>query len=326
MNPMAAKFARLMLAGAFIVATAGAHAQGWPSRPIRLMVPFAPGGGADVLARVLAPRLSSSLGQPVVVENRPASGGVVAAMELARAAPDGYTITIGGSWLVVGSLLYRNLSYHPERDFTPVSMFADSDVQLYVQASVPATSLREFIDYAKANPGKLNYGSAGIGHPFHLAMEMFKSRAGIDLVHVPYKGMGPAIQDFIAGRLESMFYLATAQMGELAKAGKIRPLAITSSKRNPAFPEVPTFAELGMADFKPAANFSLIGPAGMPRTIVERLHRELAAASLQPEVVATYDKLQFVRTDLGPDEYAAVLRNELAVWAPLVKSLSIALD
>ena len=311
---------------ALIAAAQAAHAQTWPAKPFRFVVPFAPGGGADLVARVIAPRMAASLGQPVLVENRPANGGVIGSTEVARAAPDGYTFSIGGSWLVLGSLLYRNLPYHAERSFTPIAMIADSDVVMYVQASVPAQTYQEFIDYAKANPGKLNYGSAGLGHPFNLAMEMLKSRAGINLVHIPYKGMGPVIQDFTAGRLESMFYTASAQMKALSDAGKIRALAIASSQRNAAFPQVPTFAELGLADFKPAANFSLIGPAGLPRAIVERLHREFVQASAFPEVITVYDKLQFIRTDLGPDEYAKILRDELVVWAPLVKQLNITLD
>ncbi|MFN0304932.1 MAG: Bug family tripartite tricarboxylate transporter substrate binding protein, partial [Burkholderiales bacterium] len=239
----------------WVVALGGnAFGQAYPAKPIRLVVPFAPGGGMDILARSLSPGLTSVLGQPIVIDNRPSAGGIVAADAVAKSSPDGYTLLVTGSFHVAGSLLYKKLPYQVDRDFTPISMIADSDVQLYVQALVPAKTLAEFIDYAKANPGKLNYGSGGVGHPYHLAMEMFQQRTGLKLFHIPYKGMNPVIQDFMAGRLDSMFYTPSAQFRELVTAGKVRAIATSADARNPRFPETPTLTELGMAGFKPATH------------------------------------------------------------------------
>lgn len=300
--------------------------QAYPSKPIRLVVPFAPGGGMDILARALSPGLISALGQPIVVDNRPSAGGIVAADLVAKSAPDGYTLLVAGSFHVAGSLLYKKLPYQMDKDFTPISMIADSDAQLYVQTAVPAKTLAEFIEYTKANPGKLNYGSGGVGHPYHLAMEMFQHRMGVKLVHIPYKGMNPVIQDFVAGRLESMFYTPSAQFRDLVTAGKVRALATSADTRNPRFPETPTLTELGMPGFKPATHVGIVGPAGMPRAIVDRLMAEITRTTATPEARAAYDNLQFVRSQLGPDEYAKVIRQELDTWGPLVKSLNIALD
>jgi tripartite-type tricarboxylate transporter receptor subunit TctC len=311
---------------AALLAAGSAFAQQYPSKPIRYIVPFAPGGGIDILSRAFAPKLGAQLGQPVVVENRPASAGIVGAEATAKSAPDGYTIMTGGSWLVVGSLMYKSLPYQVDRDFTPVAMLADASIQLMTHTSIPASTVKEFVDYSKANPGKLNYGSAGVGHPFHLAMELFKSRTGADLVHVPYKGMNPAVQDFLGGRTQAIFYSANAQLAQMVKEGKIRVIATATEQRLPAFPDVPTMDEIGIRGFKPAGNLSLIAPAGLPRPVVDRLHRELVAAAGSPEVTSVYDKLLFLKTLAGPDEYAQVVRRELETWGPLVKKLNITLD
>ena len=321
-----ARWVRPIAAALFACVAATCFAQGYPSKPIRLVVPFAPGGGMDVLARSFGPGLQSALGQPIVIDNRPSAGGIVAADHVAKAAPDGYTLLVTGSFHVVGSLLYKKLPYRIDRDFTPISMIADSDVMLYTQASVPATTLAEFIAHAKSQPGKLNYGSGGVGHPYHLAMEMFAQRAGIRLFHIPYKGMNPVIQDFAGGRLDSMFYSASSQFRELMAAGKVRALATSSDVRHPRFPDTPTFAEQGIRDFKPAAHVGIVGPPGLPRPIVDRLMDEITRVTSTPEAVAAYDNLQFVRTQIGPDDYAKVIRRELDTWEPLVKSLNIALD
>jgi tripartite-type tricarboxylate transporter receptor subunit TctC len=320
-----AAFRAVLVAAAFTSAPA-ALAQAYPSKPLRFVVPFAPGGGIDIFSRAIAPGLQSGLGQPVLVENRPASAGIVGADFTAKSPPDGYTIMMGGSWLVVGSLMYSKLPYRVDRDFTPVALIADASIQLLMHASVPATSMKEFIEYSKANPGKLNYGSAGIGHPFHLAMEMFKQRTGADLVHVPYKGMNPAVQDLMAGRIQAIMYSANAQLMELVKAGKLRVLATATDARLPDLPEVPTMTELGIRDFRPAANVAIVGPAGMPRPVVERLHAELMRTVNSPEVANAYEKLLFVKTLSSPDEYGQVVKRELEVWAPLIKTLNITLD
>ena len=284
------------IVASLVIGFAGsAFAQAYPSKPIRIVVPFAPGGGMDILARSFGPGLTSALGQPIVIDNRPSAGGIVAADLVAKSPPDGYTLLVTGSFHVAGSLLYKKLPYQVDRDFTPISMIADSDVQLYVQSSVPATTLAEFIEYAKANPGKLNYGSGGVGHPYHLAMEMFQQRTGLKLFHIPYKGMNPVIQDFIAGRLDSMFYTPSAQFRELVTAGKVRAIATSADARNPRFPETPTLTEFGMTGFKPATHVGIVGPAGMPRAIVDRLMAEITRTTATPEARTAYDNLQFGR-------------------------------
>ncbi len=302
------------------------NSQTYPVKPLRIIVPFAPGGGIDGFSRGIAPQLQAGLGQPVLVENRPASAGILGTDAVAKSAPDGYTIMPGGSWMVVGSLLYKSLPYVVDRDFTPIALVADALIQIMIHASVPARNFAEFIEYAKANPGKLNFGSAGVGHPFHLTMEMFKQRTGTDMVHIPYKGMNPAVQDFVTGRTQVMSYSANTLLTELIKAGKIRAIATATPQRMPAFPEVPTMEELGIANFKPAANLAFVGPAGIPRPIVERLNAELLKASAAPEMAKIYAALLFMRTVSTPDEYAKILRAELDTWGPLVKALNISLD
>lgn len=316
----------LLLALLHLLFCGNALAQAYPIKPLRFIVPFAPGGGIDVLSRAFAPALQAGMGQAVVVENRPASAGIVGADTVAKSAPDGYTFMAGGSWMVVGSLLYKSLPYHVERDFTPVALIADASVQIIIHASIPASNFAEFIAHAKANPGRLNFGSAGVGHPFHLIMEMFKQRTGTDMVHVPYKGMAPAVQDFFAGRTQVMSYSANAQILEMVKAGKLRVIATATVQRVPALPEVPTMEELGIRNFRPAANLGIVGPAGLPRPIVDRLHAEFMKAMNVPEVTTTYDRLLFVKTPAPSDEYAKIVRTELDTWGPLIKTLNISLD
>ena len=320
------QFATWVLAGVLMMQAASVAAQSYPAKPLRFIVPFAPGGGIDIFSRSLAPLLQTNLGQPVVVENRPASAGIVGADAVAKSAPDGYTIMAAGSWMVVGSLLYKSLPYNVDRDFTPIALMADASIQIMIHSSVPANNFAEFIEYAKANPGKLNFGSAGVGHPFHLTMEMFKQRTGTNMVHIPYKGMNPAVQDFITGRTQVMSYSANTQLTELIKAGKLRAIATATEQRLAAFPDVPTMDELGIRNFRPAANLAMVGPAGIPRPIVDRLHAELAKATATPEMSKTLASLLFIRTMSTPDEYAKIIRNELDTWGPLIKGLNISLD
>ena len=236
---------------ALAIASAG-FAQSYPTKPVRILVAFAPGGGIDLIARSIAPHLQSALGQPMIVENRPSAGGIVAAEATARSAPDAYSLLVTGNDLVFQKLLYRKLSYDSQRDLVPVAMLARAPIALFVHESVPAKTLQEFVAYSKANPGKLNYGSAGVGHPFHLAMELFAQRTGASLVHVPYKGMAPVIQDLVAGRIQAMFYPAAAQLTGYMKEGKLRALAAVAVQRLAALPETPTFDEAGVPNFNAA--------------------------------------------------------------------------
>ena len=319
-------FEDCLVAGVCLMAATLVFAQGYPVKPIRFIVPFAPGGGIDTFSRAIAPQLQAGLGQPVVVENRPASAGIVGADAVAKSAPDGYTIMAAGSWMVVGSLMYKTLPYNVDRDFTPIALMADASIQIMIHSSVPANTFAEFIEHAKANPGKLNFGSAGVGHPFHLTMEMFKQRTGTNMVHIPYKGMNPAVQDFITGRTQVMSYSANAQLTELIKSGKLRAIATATEQRLAAFPDLPTMDELGIRNFRPAANLAMVGPAGIPRPIVDRLYGELVKATATPEMTKTLASLLFLRNMSSPDEYAKIIRNELDTWGPLIKALNISLD
>ncbi len=319
-------FEDCLVAGVCLMAATLVFAQGYPVKPIRFIVPFAPGGGIDTFSRAIAPQLQAGLGQPVVVENRPASAGIVGADAVAKSAPDGYTIMAAGSWMVVGSLMYKTLPYNVDRDFTPIALMADASIQIMIHSSVPANTFAEFIEHAKANPGKLNFGSAGVGHPFHLTMEMFKQRTGTNMVHIPYKGMNPAVQDFITGRTQVMSYSANAQLTELIKSGKLRAIATATEQRLAAFPDLPTMDELGIRNFRPAANLAMVGPAGIPRPIVDRLYGELVKATATPEMTKTLASLLFLRNMSTPDEYAKIIRNELDTWGPLIKALNISLD
>ena len=319
-------FGDCIVSGVCLMAATLVFAQGYPVKPIRFIVPFAPGGGIDTFSRAIAPQLQTGLGQPVVVENRPASAGIVGADAVAKSAPDGYTIMAAGSWMVVGSLMYKTLPYNVDRDFTPIALMADASIQIMIHSSVPANTFAEFIEHAKANPGKLNFGSAGVGHPFHLTMEMFKQRTGTNMVHIPYKGMNPAVQDFITGRTQVMSYSANAQLTELIKSGKLRAIATATEQRLAAFPDLPTMDELGIRNFRPAANLAMVGPAGIPRPIVDRLYGELVKATATPEMTKTLASLLFLRNMSSPDEYAKIIRNELDTWGPLIKALNISLD
>ena len=319
-------FGDCIVSGVCLMAATLVFAQGYPVKPIRFIVPFAPGGGIDTFSRAIAPQLQTGLGQPVVVENRPASAGIVGADAVAKSAPDGYTIMAAGSWMVVGSLMYKTLPYNVDRDFTPIALMADASIQIMIHSSVPANTFAEFIEHAKANPGKLNFGSAGVGHPFHLTMEMFKQRTGTNMVHIPYKGMNPAVQDFITGRTQVMSYSANAQLTELIKSGKLRAIATATEQRLAAFPDLPTMDELGIRNFRPAANLAMVGPAGIPRPIVDRLYGELVKATATPEMTKTLASLLFLRNISSPDEYAKIIRNELDTWGPLIKALNISLD
>lgn len=304
-----------------------AVAQSYPSKPIRWVLPFAPGGGTDILSRAFVPQLSEALGQPLITDNRPASAGLIAADSVAKSPPDGYTIMTGGnSSMMFAKLTYANLSFDPERDFSHITLLALAPIALYVPESVPAKSLQELVAYAKANPGKLNYGAAGVGHPFHLAMEMLKQRTGMDLLFVPYKGMEPVILDVVAGRLQGMFYPPTSQLLAMIKAGKIRALAAATPQRLSTLPDTPTFDESGVPNFDAAGWIGLVAPAGVPRDIVMRLNREIAKIATTPELAKVYAQLSFEVATGTPEEFSQRIKREIAAWGPIVKSLGIMLN
>lgn len=306
---------------------AGAFAQTYPYKPIQWIIPFAPGGGLDLLTRAYAPQVSSALGQPIIPLNRPANVGIIGAETLAKAAPDGYTLlTAGNSILTLSKLIYPKLPYDPERDFAPITQIADSPLALWIHDSVPANSLQEFVAYVKGNPGKINYGAPGVGHPFHLAMELLNQRTGLIMVFIPYKGSAPVMQDMFGGRLQAMFSSATSQMLSQVKAGKLRVLAFAGDRRLPALPDTPTFEELGVHDFKPSGWMAVLAPAGTPRDIVQRLNREIVKASASPEVTKMYMQLNMLVATSTPEQVAQKIKKEIVDFAPVVKALGIRLD
>ena len=319
---------KVLLAACALGASVAATAQSaYPNKTLRVVVPSAAGGAFDIITRSFAPQMSTLLGQPMVVENRATAGGIGGVDYVAKAAPDGYTLlTAGVSQIVYNKHFYAKLPYDPERDFAPIGMVGDLPFALFVQTSLPIRNLQDFLNYAKANPGKLNYGSAGVGQTFHLAMEMLRVRTGAELTHIPYKGTGPALQDLYGGRLEVMFYPPSGQLINMVREGKLRVVGAVSKKRLPVLPDVPTFEESGIANFDVAGWVAMFAPAHTPREIVARLNRDLVKVLAMPEVMKTYEQLSMVPAQSAPEELGARVSREIAMWGPLVKKLNIALE
>ncbi len=311
-----------------LVSFAGAlQAQNYPTRPIRWLVPSAPAGAFDVATRALAPALSQRLGQPVVVDNRGGAAGVLGMDLGAHAAPDGYTLlTAGTSQLIFNKFFYSKLPYDPQKDYAAVIQLAELPITLWMHSSVPVHNMKQLIAYAKANPGKLNYGSAGVGHVFHLGMEMLSQRAGIELTHVPFKGVGPANQELISGRIQLMLGVPSAPLIALMKEGRLRALAAASAHRFPQLPDVPTLEESGIANMEVPNWIGLVVPSGTPRDIVARVNREVAASFSSPEAVKAYEAWSMIKPGTSSEEFAAKIDREIAVWGPIIKKLNISLD
>jgi tripartite-type tricarboxylate transporter receptor subunit TctC len=313
------------LAGLLITSLSSAivFAQSYPAKPVRILVPSAPGGSFDILSRAIAQPVSAALGQPMIVENRPATGGIVGVEALAKAAPDGYTLlTAGNSHFVFNTFFYAKLPYDPRRDFAAISLVAKIPTGMFIHESVPAKTLQEFFAYAKANPGKLNYASAGVGHSTNLSMELIKQRTGADLVHVPYKGLNLGLQDLIAGRVHAMLYSPTEQVMSQVKAGRLRALALASDRRLRTVPDLPTFAEAGLP-LDLAIWMSMSAPAGTPRDIITRLNQEIVRAVGSPELAKVYDSNSLVPATSSPEQVGPMIEKEIEIWAPIIKSLGI---
>jgi len=303
-----------------------AFAADYPTKPITLMIGFAPGGPSDVMARILARKMEEILKQPLVIENRAGAGGGIAGAAVARAAPDGYTVLLAtGSLLAINVSLYKNLGYDPVKDFEPITLVGTQTNVLYTHPSVPAKSLGELIAYAKANPGKLTFGSGGIGTPAHLAGELLKIEAKIDMTHVPFRGTGPALQAVIGGHVP-MAYNPPSPLIPHLQSGAIRAIAITTLKRTAVLPEVPTIAELGFPGFEAMTWHALVAPAGTPKEVVTMLHRATVATLYDAEV-------RKALTDLGvdvvantPEELGAYLKSEIPKWAAIVQASGARVD
>jgi tripartite-type tricarboxylate transporter receptor subunit TctC len=301
----------------------GALAQNYPVRPIKIIVGFAPGGPADVMARLIGQRVTSALGQPVVIENRAGAGGTIAARSVTESEPDGYTLLLGNtSTLVISPLIYKNIGYDPLRAFAPIARLGSTSNLMVINPDVPAKTIQELIVYAKRNPGKLNYSTPGIGTPPHLIGEMFKMRAGVDIVHVPYKGGGLAIQAVLAGEVQMTFENPAVSL-PLAQAGKVRALAVTSEMRHPQAPEVPTMIESGLADFVSVSFTGVVAPAGTPLAIVNRLNAVINEGIRSPEVAATLVKLAVDPKNETAEQFSAFLSSELGRLSTVVKAINL---
>jgi len=295
----------------------------YPSRPLRYIVPFPPGGATDIFARIVADALTDRLGQQVVVDNRGGAGGLLGAQIAARSTPDGYTLfACNIASLALSPALYRKLGYDPDADFAPIGLIGSNPNALGIHPSIPATSVAEFIAYAKARPGKLNYGSAGVGTSPQLSMELFKMNAGIDIVHIPYKGGGPLLMALIGAEIQSMFGTVPLLLGPTS-TGKVRMLGVTSPARAPDLPEVPTIAESGMPGFEVVSWQGLCTPAGAPDAVLGKLRTALPAALALPETRKRLADQGVQVTPMSHDEYAAYIRSERAKWAKLVKDVGI---
>ena len=310
-----------VLAAALVPAIAGAQA--WPSKPVRIVVPFAAGGATDVVARLLAQKLADSWGQSVVVENRAGAGGNIGAEAVAKSPADGYTLLMtSGSIVTANPYMYKGLAYDPVNDLVAITNVATGPQVIAVNPAVEAKDLKSFIEYAKANPKKVNFGSAGVGTQTHLAAENFAHSAGVDITHVPYKGESAAMTDLMGGQIQ----MATPNLGaaiNLIRDGKLRALAVTSRERSPQLPDVPAAAEV-LPGFENAGWFGLVAPAGTPREIVDKIQRDSAKVLLADDFKATLAKQGMAPVGNTPAEFAAAIREEGARWAKVIKERGLA--
>jgi tripartite-type tricarboxylate transporter receptor subunit TctC len=312
-------FSRSTVALALATFAATAVAQSYPSRPIRVLIPFTAGSAADIIARAMEPQLREKLGQSLVIDNRGGAGGNIAAEMTAKSAPDGYTLMMGtiGTHAINYSL-YAKLPYHPIRDFTPIALVGDSPNVLVINPKVPANSIQELIALAKARPGQLNYGSSGAGTSVHLSAELFSTMAGIKMVHVPFKGATEALTALLGGQLDLMFASLSSSI-PLIKQGRLKAFAVTGAQRSPSIPELPTMAEAALPGYAAAAWYGLVGPAGIPRPIVTTLSTASLATVAMPEVK---DRLFASGVEVRPgndQEFAKLIASEVQKWAKVVK-------
>jgi tripartite-type tricarboxylate transporter receptor subunit TctC len=319
--------ARTLVAAAICAAAmlhaAGAAAQAWPAKSIRLMVPFPPGGSTDIVARIVAQKLGERLGQSIVIENRGGAGGTIGTAIIAKSAPDGYNLAVAStSTHVVAPGVYAKLEYDPVKDFAPVGLMAISPYLLVVNPSVPAKSVQELVALAKQQPGKLNYASAGVGSTTQLAMEMLKAASGTYMLHIPYNGNGPAGTAVVGGQVEILFGSLPALLGH-AKGGRVRALAVGTPKRSPSLPEVPTVAESGYPGFDASLWLAIVAPAGTPQAIVDRLNKEIVSIVTAADTREAFDKAGTEPLTGTPADLAAMIRDGVPKYAKIIKAAGV---
>ncbi|MGE5139166.1 MAG: tripartite tricarboxylate transporter substrate binding protein [Rudaea sp.] len=310
----------------FVSLCGSVEAQTYPApRPIRLIVPYVPGGGVDFVGRTVAQKLSQTWSHPVIVDNRPGAGTTIGSELVARSAPDGHTLLVGGVPNTVNMTLYKNLPYDVVKDFAPVSRLTTAPNILVVHPSVPAKSVRELIALAKARRGELTYASAGVGSSNHLSGELFRVMAGIDIVHIPYKGGGAAVTELLGGQV-SMYFGTTPSTAPHVRSGKLRALGVTSARRSPIIPDVPTIAESGLPGFEQSAWHGLLAPAGTPQLIIDKLNAEIVRILRLPEITKRLATQGVDVIASSPEEFAAFIRQDVAKYAKLVKTAGIRID
>lgn len=316
------KFLLALAAAIVALAHLPVLAQSWPARTVKIIVPFPAGGPTDVLTRYLAEKLSTQLGQPVVVENKPGAGGSIGADLVAKSAPDGYTLVMAtASTHSIGPYLGK-LPYDPVKDFTPVVWVGNATNVLVISNSIPANSVKELIDLARKDPGKLNYATSGIGTISHLTSELFASMAGVKLTHVPYKGTQQSIPDIASGQVAMLFdNIMTAQPN--IKAGRVKAIAISSSARSPLVPELPTVAEAGLPGFQSVVWFGLLGPAGLPKPVVDRVNAEMNKTLALPDVKARFAQMGFDQAGGTPVSFAQVMQRDAEKWSKVIKDAGV---
>jgi tripartite-type tricarboxylate transporter receptor subunit TctC len=315
----------LFAAAALLLSTiAGpALAQDYPTRPITLVVPFAPGGSTSIVGRVIADRMSQSLGQSIVIDHRPGAGGTVGTKFVAKSEPDGYTLLLGYTGtLAIGPSLYKEVGYDPRKDFAPIGMIGNAPSVLVVHPSFPVANVAELIAFAKANPGKVNFGSAGVGSVNHITGEYFARSAGITLVHIPYKGTGPALTDLLGGHIP-MALAPIPPVHANVEAGLLRALAVTGRTRSALMPDVPTIAETGLTGFEASLYYGLVAPSGTPQPVIDRLNKELKAALASDEVKKQLGADGTEITPTSPQEYADFIDKDEKKWSELVKASGV---
>jgi len=321
--------ARMILLGLVAVSLGAAHsvgaaqAQDYPSRAVKIIVPTPPGGPVDVVGRITANYLQTTLGKAFVIENRAGAGNTIGSKDAAEATPDGYTLLYSAaSGLIIAPLLHPDAGYDPLKSFDPIALVGASSLVLVVNPAVPVQTVQELVAYAKANPGRVNFASGGIGVLPHLIGELFKARAGIDIVHVPYKGGGPSISDLVAGNVQ-MTFEGTSILLPLIQAGKLRALAVTTAKRIPQLPDVPTMIESGYPNFVTTAWTGLLAPAHTPRTIIAKLNAAINDGLKTPDLLTALTRINYEPLGGTPQDFTATMQAELANWSPIIKSLGL---
>ncbi len=305
-----------------LTGAASATAQNYPARPVRLIVPSSPGGGTDISARIIAPKLSEYLGQQVVVENRPGAGTMIGGEAAARSAPDGYTLLMGISTLAINPAIYRKVPYDALKDFAPISQAVALPNVLVAHPSLPVKTVRELVAFSKARPGQINFASAGLGTSPHLSMELFLSMTGLKMVHVPYKGSGPGVTDLVAGHVPLMMPNMLSALPHI-KSGRLRALGVTSAKRASRASDIPTLAEAGVPGYEAVQWYGVLAPAGTPRAIITRLHAEVVRVLGQPDIKERFLSDGAEPVGSSPEEFAAFIRAETAKWAQVIKDAGL---